>query len=106
ERHRAEIFAITRRLTALEADHAALLSENAELRRVGGPEWESEREENRRLGERLHEIALSVGRIAQPHAPSTGVPEDDGAATPPLPSPAAGDEEGGDGETPATLAER
>jgi chromosome segregation ATPase len=62
------------RIAALEEQHAALSAENAELRRVAGAEWESEREENRQLRERLKEIADGVVRLAQsqsePAAPS------------------------------------
>jgi chemotaxis protein MotB len=69
------------RLAALEDDYAALRAENTELRRVAGAEWESEREENRRLRERLAEIAAGVVRLTQamtteapvaaPEAPAT-----------------------------------
>jgi chromosome segregation ATPase len=53
------------RVAALEDDYAALRAENTELRHVAGAEWESEREENRRLRERLAEIAMSVVRLTQ-----------------------------------------
>jgi hypothetical protein len=53
------------RLAALEDDYAALRAENTELRRVAGAEWESDREESRRLRERLNEIAAGVVRLTQ-----------------------------------------
>jgi chromosome segregation ATPase len=53
------------RLTALEQDLEVLRTENAELRRVAGAEWESEREDSRRLRERLNEIAAGVVRLTQ-----------------------------------------
>ena len=53
------------RLAAMEDDYAALRAENTELRRVAGAEWESEREENRRLRERLNEMAANVVRLTQ-----------------------------------------
>ncbi|MEJ0097365.1 MAG: hypothetical protein WDM84_04755 [Bauldia sp.] len=81
------------RIASLEGDYAALRAENAELQRVAGAEWESEREENRRLRERLSEIAAGVVRLTQsldsgvpartarvdplPAAPSVAGPEPD-----------------------------
>ncbi len=56
--------ALQARLEAIEASHAALLAENVELRRVGGPRWEAERGENARLRRRLAEIAADVARMA------------------------------------------
>ena len=61
------------RLAALEDDYAALRAENTELRRVAGAEWESDREENRRLRERLNEIAAGVVRLAQTTGEDTAV---------------------------------
>ncbi len=61
----ADKAALTARLAALESDYAALVSENAELRRVAGAEWESDRQENERLRERLHEVASNVVRLTQ-----------------------------------------
>lgn len=101
-----------RRLAALEDDVDALRAENAELRGVAGAEWESDREENRRLRERLNEIAAGVVRLTQSlEANGDALPSDDprgGGVTPiPLPpaprpaSPAGGAEPG-----EATLAER
>ena len=53
------------RLAALEDDIDALRAENTELRGVAGAEWESEREDSRRLRERLNEIAAGVVRLTQ-----------------------------------------
>ena len=84
----SEKASLTLRVAALEDDYAALRAENTELRRVAGAEWESEREENRRLRERLNEIAMGVVRLTQsmesgapPEAPHTGPTE---VAPPPL----------------------
>lgn len=68
------------RLAALEDDIAALRAENADLRRVSGAEWESDREETRRLRERLNEIAAGVVRMAQ---------QEDGAVSARIDEPAA-----------------
>ena len=77
------------RLAAMEDDYAALRAENVELRRVAGPEWEAEREEARRLRERLNEVAAGVVRLgqamtAEPAAPATApatAPEEPGQST-------------------------
>jgi chromosome segregation ATPase len=61
----AEKDELGRRLAAAEDDLDALRAENIELRRVAGAEWESDREENRRLRERLNEIAAGVVRLTQ-----------------------------------------
>ena len=61
----AEKKRVAERLAALERDHAALLAENTELRRVAGPEWESDRRESQQLRERLNEIATNVVRLTQ-----------------------------------------
>jgi predicted nucleic acid-binding Zn-ribbon protein len=73
------------RVAALEDDYAALRTENTELRRVAGAEWESEREENRRLRERLNEIAMGVVRLTQSLDSGTPAPtphNDPAEATP------------------------
>ncbi len=57
--------ALAERLAALEEAHAALSAENTELRRVAGAEWESDRQQNERLRERLNEIATNVVRLTQ-----------------------------------------
>jgi hypothetical protein len=103
ERHRAAMGEIAGRLAALEEDYAALRRENSELRRVGGPEWESEREETRRLRERLNDIAAGVMRLGEPRSqdnapePEAALPEPE---APPAPLPAE------PAEVPNTLAER
>jgi len=61
----AEKESLALRVAALEDDYAALRAENTELRRVAGAEWETDREENRRLRERLNEIAMGVVRLTQ-----------------------------------------
>ncbi len=48
------------RVTALEAEIGELRAENIELRHVAGAEWESDREQTKRLRERLNEIAADV----------------------------------------------
>ena len=71
-------------------------------------EWESEREETRRLRERLNDIAAGVTRLGEPRSP-----EPDGAveAIPPAPesdtpAPAAALPAEPPAEVPNTLAER
>jgi chromosome segregation ATPase len=107
----AEKSELALRLAALEDDLDALRAENAELRRVAGAEWESDREDSRRLRERLNEIAAGVVRITRTlegGGNDTPAPEDDGTASPiPLttvqrPAPAATGGESSD----STLAER
>ena len=107
----AEKSELALRLAALEDDLDALRAENAELRRVAGAEWESDREDSRRLRERLNEIAAGVVRITRTlegGGNDTPAPEDDGSASPiPLttvqrPAPAATGGETSD----STLAER
>lgn len=56
---------LAERVSAMEQDLDALRTENAELRRVAGGAWESDREENRQLRERLEEIAAGVVRLTQ-----------------------------------------
>ena len=60
----AEKQTLTDKLAALEESHAALAAENAELRRVAGADWESDRRTTEHLRERLDEIAVSVVRLA------------------------------------------
>jgi chromosome segregation ATPase len=82
----AEKQALAARVLALETDHVALLTENAELRRVAGAEWETERLENQRLRERLNQIAMDVVHMAQAAAvPANGpqlVEDGNGSETP------------------------
>lgn len=96
----AERDALNARLIQMEEAIADLRAENADLRRVAGPEWESEREETRRLRERLGEIASAVARMSGGPAPSPAAIEAPAtiALAPASRSPA--DEEG------RTLAER
>lgn len=54
---------------ALAQRLAALQEENAELRRVAGPEWESQRRENQALRDRLNEIAASVVKLTGAESP-------------------------------------
>ena len=68
----AEKAALETRLSKLEAEQAALLSENAELRKVVGAEWESERAENANLRRRLGEIAANVMKLTE--APGAAPP--------------------------------
>jgi chromosome segregation ATPase len=77
------------RLAALEDDYAALRAENTELRKVAGAEWESEREENRRLRERLNEIAAGVVRLTQAMTADASAPAET-AASPAPAEPAEG----------------
>jgi chromosome segregation ATPase len=107
----AEKEELTQRMTVLEDDLAALRAENAELRRVAGAEWESEREESRRLRDRLNEIAAGVVRLTQSLDANGGTPaieEEETAARPiplaPAPRPSQGSPSSDTGE--ATLAER
>jgi chromosome segregation ATPase len=77
------------RLAAVVVELATLRAENTELRSVAGPEWESDRRENRQLRERLNEIATNVVRLTQTMAASnpslTVVGEDGNGAGHPQP---------------------
>lgn len=98
------------RIQALEQDLATLRHENADLRRVAGAEWESEREDNRRLRERLNEIAAGVVRLTQATEALGNETPGGASANRPIPlvpvqrpaAPATAGPETGD----ATLAER
>jgi hypothetical protein len=87
--------AMAARLAALEGDAEKLRAENAELRRVGGSEWESDRAEQARLRERLAAVAAEVVRMGQTIAAgkSDGMQRiEDGTGAPrklPLPRPPA-----------------
>lgn len=61
----AEKAALAARLAGLEGQIGALIAENEELRRTTGPGSDADREENRRLRERLAEIAAGVARLGQ-----------------------------------------
>jgi chromosome segregation ATPase len=61
----AELAQLRARLSSQEAELQRLRGENADLRRVAGAEWESDREESQRLRERLNEIAGNVVRLTQ-----------------------------------------
>ena len=61
EAERAEL---VERLTRIEATNEALAAENAELRRLTGPDWNIERE-NSILRDRLGQIASDVVRLTQ-----------------------------------------
>ena len=80
----AEKQALLARLAEAEEALSDLRAENADLRRVAGAEWESERAETRRLRERLAEIADGIVRLAG-NQPVAGAPADPPAAIP-LPS--------------------
>jgi hypothetical protein len=87
----AEKAELAGRVAALEADHAQLKAENAELRHVAGPEWENERLENARLRDRLTAIAADVVRLTQPPhelEEGNGAGNGNGAAHKPGPRPA------------------
>jgi DNA repair exonuclease SbcCD ATPase subunit len=62
----AEKDALAAQLSALEGDQAKLRVENAELRRIAGAEWETQRAADQRLRERLSEVASAVMRMTQP----------------------------------------
>ncbi len=100
----AEKEALAARLAALEQEHAALRAENAELRRMAGPEWESQRRENQALRDRLNEIAANVVQLtktaANPSAASS--PAGTGNGTPPEPQPAPEHPPAQSGATPDT----
>jgi DNA repair exonuclease SbcCD ATPase subunit len=76
----AEKSALAERLALIEEEAGQLRDENAELRRVAGPDWESERLENGRLREKLATIAADVLRMAEaagnPVANGTGAAEE------------------------------
>lgn len=92
------------RLSALEDDLAALRAENADLRQVSGAEWESDREENRRLRERLNEIAAGVVRLTQSlEAAAPSVAHDSPAEPIPMTGPRA---PAPPAESEGTLADR
>ncbi len=102
----AEKTVLAQRIAALEGEHEALRAENAELRRVAGAEWESERLENGRLRERLASIAADVVRMTQNGA---ALLEDGNGATRlqrPPPRPAENGEPAPRPSEGKTLAER
>lgn len=57
--------ALARRLAAAEEERDQVAAENAELRRLAGDDWESERMENALLRERLNDIATDVARLTR-----------------------------------------
>jgi hypothetical protein len=68
---RAELDALIAERTEIAALHETILllrAENTELRRLTGAEWESERQDNLRLRERLGEIATIVVRMSETSA--------------------------------------
>ncbi len=90
ERRVAEIAALRAEVGALRAERteiaalqsalAALRAENAELRRIAGAEWESDRQDNLRLRERLGEIAVHVARMAETFTAPAAAAEGNGHA--------------------------
>lgn len=103
----AEKEELVRRVAMLEGSVEALRGENTELQRIAGADWESERDENRRLRERLNEIAASVEQLARSGEANTDAAPEPPRGTPaavPLPArpPHAGEIEDGD----AAAAER
>jgi chromosome segregation ATPase len=87
----ADRSALAERLARIEEEAGQLRNENAELRRVAGADWESERLENGRLREKLAAIAADVVRMAEAAsgaaANGTGAGEEaNGAAHPTRPS--------------------
>ena len=61
--------ALTNKLAALEEKGQQLQAENAELRRITGEDWETERRENALLRERLNDIAGKVANLTKSVAP-------------------------------------
>lgn len=57
--------ALAERLAALEEERDQVAAENAELRRLAGDDWESERMENALLRERLNDIATDIARLTR-----------------------------------------
>jgi hypothetical protein len=88
DRRAAELADLRAALQAAEADRAqrsvlaealaSLRAENTELRRASGAEWESEREQNLRLRERLNEIAGHVVQMRETFADRTVVEHPNG----------------------------
>lgn len=70
----AEKDALAAQLAALEQDQAKLRAENAELRRIAGAEWETQRAADQRLRDRLSEVASAVMRITQPGEAAIAAP--------------------------------
>ena len=66
----AEKDALGAQLSALEQDQARLRTENAELRRIAGAEWETQRAADQRLRDRLSDVASAVMRMTQPGEPA------------------------------------
>ncbi|MFO1185086.1 MAG: hypothetical protein U1E56_09895 [Bauldia sp.] len=56
---------LAERLAAAEEERDQVAAENAELRRLAGDDWESERMENALFRERLNDIATSVARLTR-----------------------------------------
>jgi chromosome segregation ATPase len=67
--------ALAAELAALQDQHAKLASENAELQRIAGDDWEAERIQNAMLRERLNDIAGEVSRLTHSYQEDMGLPE-------------------------------
>jgi chromosome segregation ATPase len=73
---------LVNKVTELEDRHQQLQAENAELRRITGEDWETERRENALLRERLNDIAGKVANLTKTVAPEAA---DDTPLEPPPP---------------------
>lgn len=62
-------------LAAQQEVVAKFASENAELQRIAGDEWEAERIQNAMLRERLNDIAGEVARLTNSYQEDMGLPE-------------------------------
>jgi DNA repair exonuclease SbcCD ATPase subunit len=57
------------RIVELQEQREQLVAENAELRRIAGEDWETERRENALLRERLNDLAAKVSQLTRTVAP-------------------------------------
>jgi chromosome segregation ATPase len=60
------------RIVELQEQREQLVAENAELRRIAGEDWETERRENALLRERLNDLAAKVSQLTRTVAPDAG----------------------------------
>lgn len=57
------------RIVEVQEQREQLVAENAELRRIAGEDWETERRENALLRERLNDLAAKVSQLTRAVAP-------------------------------------
>ncbi|MCP4383658.1 MAG: hypothetical protein GY798_19955 [Hyphomicrobiales bacterium] len=95
----AEKESLTERLATTEADRDTLRAENAELRRIAGPDWDVERAADQRIRDQLSQVASTVIRMAAGgESAAKGTTGQNGGDAKPSPEPP--DTKAADGPTP------